>query len=503
MQSHRLSRLGEFVTSATEASYQADRLPEALRQAKWLFLGAGIVNVLFYLNDFHFLGAPHFASAIVARTVIVGVSFLALLLLRRSSPSVAGLRRLCLGWSVPVALAGGVLVSPHTGPALLVIFALPPLFHLALPVSVGGALVIGWSASAVLLASYLSGAPLDETSLGQGLGMLTLNVILALVLITTSRLRRMEWAATRAAQAANRELSQHREILRCLLRAVPTPLVIATGDTLRVIEVNDAARAYFGEEIQRDRPLIETYLDAPAFRRLADRLDQPGNVASFETTLHFADGSTREVLLAATATEFNGSPLALLALVDISERIEMEARLKHLASTDPLTGLANRALFFATADVEIKRMRRLSHPLAVVMVDIDFFKRINDTHGHDAGDAALSAFAKLCHGSLRGHDLAARLGGEEFALLLPETTPEEALALAERLRREVSELTIPGTEVRMTISAGVSAVTPGEGSVEDALARADRALYGAKNGGRNRVMADFSTGTEPSPVAPL
>jgi diguanylate cyclase (GGDEF)-like protein len=166
----------------------------------------------------------------------------------------------------------------------------------------------------------------------------------------------------------------------------------------------------------------------------------------------------------------------------------MEARLALLAHTDPLTGLANRHRFFDAAAAEIKRSRRRGSPPAVLMLDLDHFKGINDSLGHEAGDAALRRVAMLCRTLLRSQDLACRLGGEEFAVLLPETGAEGALALAERMRRAVEGLRLDQDGAQLTVSVGVAVVAGEEPSVNPALARADRALYAAKRAGRNKAV---------------
>jgi diguanylate cyclase (GGDEF)-like protein len=122
------------------------------------------------------------------------------------------------------------------------------------------------------------------------------------------------------------------------------------------------------------------------------------------------------------------------------------------------------------------------------MVDIDVFKRINDTLGHEGGDLALKAFADLCRTWIRRQDIVARLGGDEFGLLLPETDASSALALADRLRADVEDLRIDRLLKPMTVSIGVSEVLQGETGVDVALSRADQALYAAKRSGGNRAL---------------
>jgi diguanylate cyclase (GGDEF)-like protein len=173
---------------------------------------------------------------------------------------------------------------------------------------------------------------------------------------------------------------------------------------------------------------------------------------------------------------------------------EMEVlhrELDRLARTDALTGVANRRQFTDVAEQELARARRYGSDTAVAIVDLDHFKRVNDTHGHAVGDAVLRHLGERFRDELREIDLVARVGGEEFAVLLPETDAASALAVAERLRRSLGEASVTlaaGAALHVTVSIGVAAVSAG-GELDDLLRRADDALYRAKHGGRDRVAA--------------
>ncbi len=181
----------------------------------------------------------------------------------------------------------------------------------------------------------------------------------------------------------------------------------------------------------------------------------------------------------------------------------------RLATVDPLTGIANRQAVLTRVDDEIARAARYGRPLSVVMVDLDRFKRLNDTHGHAAGDCVLRHVAQLLNANVRAVDLAGRYGGEEFLIVLPETDVDAAASLAEKLRRIVgsSEVRMPdGERASITMSAGVAG---GHGGVlqVDALVRdADAALYAAKALGRNQVYVFHEGGDEDtvrrSPIGP-
>lgn len=176
---------------------------------------------------------------------------------------------------------------------------------------------------------------------------------------------------------------------------------------------------------------------------------------------------------------------------DITEQKELQKKMEWLANTDALTRLANRRRFHELADLEISRARRFIHSLSVLMLDIDNFKSINDTYGHDVGDKVIAYIGDMCRNELRDIDIAGRLGGEEFAILLPDTSSETALQVAERLRHEIENYEMEfsgGTVLKFTVSIGCVSSTDLSLDVEQLLKRADQCLYEAKKSGRNRVV---------------
>lgn len=186
--------------------------------------------------------------------------------------------------------------------------------------------------------------------------------------------------------------------------------------------------------------------------------------------------------------------------VEMKARMRAAARIARLqrdlrgqAETDALTGAANRRAFTRALDREIAEAGRLSIPLAVAMVDLDHFKAINDTHGHASGDRVLVRTVAALKSELAGGEMLGRLGGEEFAVLLPRSGTREGLDTAERLRRAVEHLRVENDEacpIPVTASFGLTVLQPHESLAtgSDLLARADKALYAAKEAGRNRVV---------------
>ena len=217
-----------------------------------------------------------------------------------------------------------------------------------------------------------------------------------------------------------------------------------------------------------------------------------GEIHDLELALVRPDGSVLPVMLSATAVKDAQGRFLMsrTSLFDLTERKKLEARLDHMARTDVLTELSNRLDFYDHAEQEMSRARRFQLPLAVLMIDIDHFKQINDRHGHAAGDEVLRALARICRETVREIDLVARIGGEEFAVLLPQTPLEPAMEVADRLRLRLSSVPVylkTAELLHMTVSIGVTTLQAQDQGVDDLLKRADQASYAAKHEGRDRV----------------
>jgi len=212
---------------------------------------------------------------------------------------------------------------------------------------------------------------------------------------------------------------------------------------------------------------------------------------SLEYGLTRQDGSRIWVWERGRGVEEEDGTVVLEGIVlDISDRKTLENELEEMATRDPLTGLFNRREMSRLLEEELDRARRYQRPMAVLWVDFDHFKDVNDTFGHAAGDSVLRSISRLLLGSVRSVDAIGRFGGEEFVIVLPEMDLEEARDTAERLRCKVAEKPQPlgnGQEVPLTISVGV-AVYPDHGQTASTLcAAADKAMYLAKQRGRNCV----------------
>ncbi|MBL4876586.1 MAG: PleD family two-component system response regulator [Cohaesibacteraceae bacterium] len=191
-------------------------------------------------------------------------------------------------------------------------------------------------------------------------------------------------------------------------------------------------------------------------------------------------------MIARIATQIRGRRYTEQLRHSVQQTMEM-------AITDSLTGLHNRRYLESHLSSLMRKAARLNKPISVLMLDIDHFKAVNDTYGHDAGDVVLKDFSNRIRKSIRGIDLACRMGGEEFIVVMPDTDPALAIVVAERIRKSISDkvIVVPqtGTRIEITVSIGIAARSPGLDQPETIMKAADTALYSAKREGRNRVVA--------------
>jgi len=334
---------------------------------------------------------------------------------------------------------------------------------------------------------------------------------LGLVTLTVPAWLWAGWLAQR--RALRRQQQRAREVLDDLYEQAPCGYHSLDGDG-RIVRMNATELGWLGYRADEvlGRPMRD--LLSPSSRgTMAEAFPgflETGHIADLELELLRKDGSLLPVSLSATAVrDTEGRFLHSRSTVfDISERQRLQAQLRELAYADALTGLPNRRRFMDAAALEVTRARRQGTPLSLLLLDVDHFKRINDELGHPTGDAVLQALGQLLQRLNRANDVAGRIGGEEFAVLLPGADGSAAAAVAERLRQAVSALqvlppaaAVPQTPVRLTVSLGVATWRPtetltavgglaeGEAAMEVGrlLKLADQALYAAKAGGRNRV----------------
>ncbi|NNM67501.1 MAG: diguanylate cyclase [Spirochaetales bacterium] len=267
--------------------------------------------------------------------------------------------------------------------------------------------------------------------------------------------------------------------------AHPDAVMITELETGVYVKINEAMKALTGYTAQE--ALGKSTLELRLWHDLSDREAMVRQIrerrVSREQTFTFRkkNGKTFTGSMSSTLIRLDEKPYILSVVKDISERVQLEKELFTLATTDALTGLANRRRFLDLGEQELKRAVRRHLPLTLAQFDIDHFKNINDNLGHAAGDSALVLLAKECRACIREIDFVARLGGDEFVILFPETTAEQSLVVLNRIREKLRESLF-------SISVGVCQLDVNIDSLDDLLERSDKALYQAKNGGRDQIV---------------
>lgn len=479
---------GEFRDVLRERQFQSSRLIEVVKQTRLLFLFSSICNTLFLASDWRFYGQPHFYVAIPARSAIILIS-LACLWLNGRCTSYKSAERIMLLWQWVTAPAVALLVSSHSEIALFVVLMLPLIYFLVVPTSFRWTLISAGSCSLMLLAAYALPHPSPGTTIGLLMAVVTFNVALAIMVGRTNRLRRLEWSAIQAEQQAREALAHSRDVLETIFSAVPVPLVV-TRDDGEVVKVNDAAVRFYGD--RRETPhanMRDIYLNPADQDLIRARLDNDEEVNAFEVQVRRQDGSLRDVLISSRCTTIEDERCFVSSAVDITDRKLVELHLAELAMSDPLTGLANRSHFMTVAERAMAAANGTGDSLAVLLLDVDDFKQINDTAGHDAGDALLRAVASRLQASVRPGDIVARLGGDEFAVMLSGLCSEADLqSIMDRMMKRLAEpLGHAGRSLVCKASIGASLFPQHAAQIEDLMKCADIALYEAKARGRGRA----------------
>ena len=269
-----------------------------------------------------------------------------------------------------------------------------------------------------------------------------------------------------------------------------------------IVDANATAAGYYGypREILAGMAMNQINCLSPAdlAGEMQRALHEERNYFNFSHRL--ASGEIRHVEVYSNPIEMDGRDLLVSIVHDITERKLLQFTLEQQAHFDYLTAVNNRGYFMHLAEQELARAKRYGGNMSIFMLDIDFFKQVNDTHGHKVGDSVLKHLANVCRQTLREVDIIGRLGGEEFAILLPETTVDVASDVAQRLRTVVAGTRVPmenGLPVRFTVSIGVVSLAARDDNLDVLLSLADTALYEAKKAGRNRVCVAAS----PEPVS--
>ena len=321
-------------------------------------------------------------------------------------------------------------------------------------------------------------------------------------------------SANKRASAEAKKLSALRAEVELLTSYSTDTIYRLRYDTMRYDYISPSIERLLGfspEEIKRINirsRILETRIVAEGMKAVDsfDSLEEnrkAGDVKKWQADYLMKTKDERTIWVADISYPWfdeNGTIIGSVgSLRDITDRIVAEEKSKQeltrLANTDSLTGLATRRLFFTTLEDEIKRIKRTRNDLSILLIDVDHFKKINDSYGHDMGDMVLRGITEIINSCLRETDIAARMGGEEFAVFLPDTPVEGAYWVAERIRSSVAKqsfnTTTDKTPVGCTLSIGVAGAKFNEEIDASTLYKiADTRLYIAKNTGRNQVSLD-------------
>ncbi len=292
---------------------------------------------------------------------------------------------------------------------------------------------------------------------------------------------------------AEAALRKQGETLQALFEAAPVPLLLTGLDDGLIRSCNRRAVEMFDLpfDVIVGKSAADLYVDASERAEFLHRLKSVGHVASLAVKLKTGTDRPFWALMSAQLFELEGEQVFMVGFSDMTRQKEIEEQLRELATKDALTGLCNRRHFFDLAEADIARTERYGRPLSLALIDLDHFKAVNDTHGHETGDDVLRLFAQTCSNELRQTDVLARYGGEEFVIMMPETECAAGFYVIERVRRAVERLryaTATG-EYSFTISAGLVERAPGE-TLASMLRRADDQMYAAKGAGRNRLSSE-------------
>lgn len=291
---------------------------------------------------------------------------------------------------------------------------------------------------------------------------------------------------------AEQDIEKYNQRIQEIIKLSPFPIIISRLGDDKIILANNNAMKLFGiksGEVEKYH-LKDFFADSDNRRLLLERIEEQKEVQDFEVLIKTPSSETPFWLLtSANIIDYNYDVALYSAFQDITSRKNREAMLQNQATRDPLTSLYNRRYFEDEVKKQIIKLKNKNLPYSVLMLDADFFKKVNDTYGHKTGDKVLIALAEKAEKALRDKDIVARYGGEEFVVFLPEITAVQAYKVADRLRQSIASIVVYSDDnqaVRFTVSTGVSSSDISD-NVDTLVKTADEALYRAKQNGRNRV----------------
>lgn len=485
---------------------------EAFIRAEWGVLGPrvrqiGIYGSLAFLSatftDLSVLGAtPVYWALLAARFGVLGWGFWLARLggapqgvsVRRVATALLGFELSIMIVFLLVVLAYGGSADYHSISALALIFA----GYAYVPVLRREAMWVGGVFTVLFAMVVWTSLHFDAKYVNIAVVLFGFaNVAGWQIAVSISRGMRLAWLDRRrldqeaqVAQQARRDAEQSEESLERLFDASPMPLVLVRLADARVLRYNAAAKTLLDpcDRLHGDVFTTDFYEDPAQRKALLERLQVEGAVQQAEVRLKTVEGQGVDVLFSMRPLRFAGEDCIVTGMVEISAQKHLERQLRALAHTDPLTGVQNRRGFFAMAERAMRERPAGEPGPCVMLIDLDHFKQINDRHGHPVGDEVLVEFAQVVLSLLREGDALARMGGEEFCILLPHTRATQALEVAERVRGFVAAhpfLTSAGV-VRLSLSVGIAGCDAPVQSIDKVLSMADQAMYRAKQGGRNR-----------------
>ncbi len=310
-------------------------------------------------------------------------------------------------------------------------------------------------------------------------------IIISIVLSTASLLKDQ-------VQILQHELKINKEKIPLFIQISPYPIIISQLKDDHLMLVNEKASCLFNIDIHNPKSFRteEYYVDPNARKELLKKLSETSVVENFQALLRKPrTNETFWLEMSARVIDYENEVALYTAFKDITAQKQHEQDLFEKAVKDPLTGCYNRRQFQELAQKETDRSQRYNSIFTLIMLDIDYFKKVNDTYGHAAGDEVLKALATCIKKILRSSDILARYGGEEFIILLPETTIESGYLVAERIREQISSLIVPvsgNSSIHFTISLGI-VESIYSNNIAELTKYADAALYLSKEKGRNQT----------------
>lgn len=325
-------------------------------------------------------------------------------------------------------------------------------------------------------------------------GLMAMSALIATFAILGLWWQRQHLQETETRARLAEQLRDSEENYRTIFSKSRLPTLVIDADTGLILNANESAINFYGyslEQLLQTNIKVINTLEAEEIAALMAKAKN-NHKSNFDFCHRLASGEIRDVEVFSGPLKFNGKQALFSVVSDVTERKRLEQQLQTMATTDALTGLPNRRHFLERLQEQLNLLARgASQCASLMMLDLDHFKAVNDTWGHAAGDQVLQQLASIMREQLRKVDIPGRIGGEEFAILLPGIGPEEARTSAERLRLALAgspRILSDGTQIQQTLSIGICRLLDSDLDTTHPLARADKALYQAKAEGRNRTV---------------